>query len=123
IDSIDSEMSTRKKSDYLRKSKAYILLFALLPFFMMKIFHHHTDFVIIQNDSTINNQTTIVTGSEKCAICDVLLTFFTIEKELFLSITPSIFTLELTKSLDKIYDDTPTPFFLRAPPLFLSSIL
>lgn len=111
-------MSTRKKSDYLRRSKAYILLFALLPLFMMKTFHHHADFAVVQNYNTIiNGQTTLVSAEEDCAICDMLLTFFTLEKELFLSISTLILSLEFTISLDEIHSDTPTSFFLRAPPL------
>lgn len=115
-------MSTRKKSDCLRRGKAYILLFALLPLFMMKTFHHHADFAVAQNYNAIHGQTTLVSAEEDCAICDMLLTFFTLEKELFLSISTLILSLEFTISLDEIHSDTPTSFFLRAPPLLLSSI-
>lgn len=113
-----------------RKIKAWLLIIALGPLFLVKSFHyhHHQDFNHDHTHSCTNHEDAInkriisfseahqLSAIHNCAICDFTLSAFTNISLEVLDITLSEYKIVVIKLPTLILFKLYTHFFLRGPP-------
>ena len=91
---------------------AWLLLMTLMPFFMVKTFHHHEEDAVCHSDSGNSHD-----SSHQCPVCNFTLSPFTQVETLQLHIVLPVFDYQPKKTVDKVCQVKSYPYYPRAPPV------
>lgn len=103
---------TEHKNERKRKFIAWLLLMTLMPFFMVKTFHHHEEDAVCHSDSGNSHD-----SSHQCPVCNFTLSPFTQVETLQLHIVLPVFDYQPKITVDKVCQVKSYPYYLRAPPV------
>ena len=104
VDLLNTKMRENAKG---RIFIAWLLLMTLMPFFMVKTFHHHEEDAVCHSDSGNSHD-----SSHQCPVCN-----FTQVETLQLHIVLPVFDYQLEITVDKVCQVKSYPYYLRAPPV------
>ena len=92
---------------------AWVLMMALLPFFVVKAFHHHED----EHAASCSHADHPRHSSDDCAICHFSLSLFTEAQSVDFRCILTPITFEQVVHQDKIVYTLSYSHYLRAPPI------
>ena len=98
----------RKRQDFY--SMAVVM--TLMPFFMVKTFHHHEEDAVCHSDSGNSHD-----SSHQCPVCNFTFSPFTQVETLQLHIVLPVFDYQPKITVDKVCQVKSYPYYLRAPPV------
>ena len=112
-------LMSKKETIRWKKMKAWLLIVALIPLFLVKSFHYHDFFTHTHNHShtEADGATQIVELGHKCLVCDFTLSNFTpVSTDVeYLSCTALVIYVD--QPINIVQLDATSCISLRAPPV------